>query len=165
MKHVDFDGGEALSSIGYTSLVAALTCTSAYLESLTLPTELWMLPSAITRPPATFCHFERLQYLCVPRQALLGTKAFPLPSSCADWHRYYKTLHEGGQWINESRLAHEGLHNRQANPNPILQDLVEVLPKSLRHLKVVDADGRACAWLNIWLGTRPRQSFPQLERL
>jgi hypothetical protein len=107
-----FDGDRAFAYlwyISYSNLLATLKCTSPYLESLTLPTGLWALPSAIPQPPATFCHFEGLQYLGVPRQALLGTKAISLSDSFLDWADFQESLNEEGQWLDKKGVAHKNL--------------------------------------------------------
>jgi hypothetical protein len=167
MEHLWHDRGRGLSSISYPALLATLQCTSTHLESLTLPTGLWSLGSAIPNPPAIFCHFERLQFLCVPRQALLGTKAFSLPDACKDWTEFYDRRRQrpGGQWLDSNGVAHKGLHTKRTNPESVLQSPADVLPKSLRHLKVVDADGETCSWLSTLLVPRPLQILPNLERL
>jgi hypothetical protein len=47
----------------------------------------------------------------------------------------------------------------------VLQTPVDVLLKSPRHLKVVDADEETCSWLSILLVPRPLQDLLNLERL
>jgi hypothetical protein len=96
---------------------------------------------------------------------VLGTKAVALPGSFLDWPDFQESLNEEGRWFDDKGVAHEGLFTKHTNPEVVLQSPVDVLPKSLRQLKVVDADEEICSWLSALLVPRSLQDFPSLERL
>jgi hypothetical protein len=130
------DSGEYKSSYMRTTfwnLVGSLRGVANSLTSLKMPRGFWTLPRLEPVPGVSFAHFSVLEELEVPKEMLLGTSRTQDP-------RYQSLVID----LTDEEVA-------ETEPPP--KTPAQLLPRSLRVLKVLDMDSSACGWIGELLST------------
>jgi hypothetical protein len=132
----------------YHALVATLEPLYGQIEDLQLPGGFWSLISETARAAVDLQAFTNLQQLTVPKTAVMGAVARPR-------HKFWTVDYKGTRDLNDYDDSPDGNGfvddygelEEPVGPHVPTRSPVHVLPSSLRHLTIFEADETVCDWL------------------